>query len=391
MQKCILPFRADLVNASLYVIRFFLDLFRKIAYNVRDCTQASPEVTDINKQRFLAELAQLLTFMYEEDRQDALMVYSGMFDEATDEQALIQSLVSPIRQAVLVARAYNATERKLQTRSQSRAEVGAERDESVAPDYLQAIFAIRAEAMQKQNAVVKAAEEDKNQFSLFDQAAQEQAEAQPVLAPDRAEAPAGAEDGEDAAGDAAPAEEPADEAPDEAPLPDDPEERVDAFMASYDAPVEEPAAEEKKSVEELLSEAEKDPEDRFVEIAVGDGSPAVERTVRKPRVLLLLLYVLLAIPVTLVGIVLLLIPTLLCLGAAAACISVGVLAVSSVFGGFAVLADLLVVLGAALILLALGLLFLWLFIWMVGGAIGGLVRGVCALARKWCYKEVPAI
>ena len=67
------------------------------------------------------------------------------------------------------------------------------------------------------------------------------------------------------------------------------------------------------------------------------------------------------------------------------------MAVSSVFGGFAVLADLLVVLGAALILLALGLLFLWLFIWLIGGGIVGLVRGVCALARKWCYKEVPAI
>ena len=112
---------------------------------------------------------------------------------------------------------------------------------------------------------------------------------------------------------------------------------------------------------------------------------------RKPKVFLLILYILVAVPVGLIGLALLLIPTLLCLGAAAACISVGVLAVSSVFGGFAVLADLLVVLGAALILLALGLLFLWLFIWFIGGAIAGLVRGVCALARKWCYKEVPAI
>ncbi len=43
-----------------------------------------------------------------------------------------------------------------------------------------------------------------------------------------------------------------------------------------------------------------------------------------------------------------------------------------------------------MIFLALGLLLLWLFVWFVGGAIGGLIRGVIALGRKWCYKEVSA-
>ena len=355
-----------------------------------DCTHETPsEVTDINKQRFLAELAQLLTFMYEEDRQDALLVYSGMFDEAEDEQALIQSLVSPIRQAVLVARAYNATERKLQTHSQSRSEAGAPRDDSVAPDFLQAIFAIRAEALQKQSAAAKAAEEDKNQFSLFDLAAQGQAPAAPAEpvgeAPAEETAPAeAAEEAEETS--AAESE----EAP--APLPDDPEERVDAFMADYTPPTDEPAAEAEEAPAAPAAEEESvDEDERFVVVVEGDGKSIVERTVLKPRVPLLILYLLFAIPITLVGIVLLLVPTLLCLGVAGVCISVGVLAVSSVFGGFAVLADLLVVLGAALILLALGLLFLWLFIWFIGGAIAGLVRGVCALARKWCYKEVPAI
>ena len=45
---------------------------------------------------------------------------------------------------------------------------------------------------------------------------------------------------------------------------------------------------------------------------------------------------------------------------------------------------------AALIALALGLVFLWLTFWMVGGVMAGLVRAVCGLARKWCSKEVPA-
>ena len=56
--------------------------------------------------------------------------------------------------------------------------------------------------------------------------------------------------------------------------------------------------------------------------------------------------------------------------------------------GFGVLADILVMIGLAVIILALGLLFLWLFIWFIGGPIVGLVRGVMALGGKWCYKEV---
>ncbi len=333
-------------------------------------------MTDINKQKFLAELAQLLTFMYEEDRQDALLVYSGMFDEAEDEQALLQALVSPIRQAVLVARAYNATERKLSAHSETRGEV---RDDSVPPDFLQAIFEIRAEAMARQAPRAEAQKADENQFSLFDQAAEEHAaaavsavtapgEAHPAEPVEKAEAPAADELVEESA----PAAEPdAEEA-----------EEPDAEEAEEPAPAEE--------AEDEDEDAEDEDEHRFVTVV--DGASSIkERTVRKPRVFLLILYILLAIPVTLVGIVLLLLPTLLSLSAAALLISVGIMAVSSVFGGFAVLADLLVVLGAALILLALGLLFLWLFIWFIGGAIGGLIRGVCALGRKWCYKEVPAV
>ena len=56
------------------------------------------EVTHINKQKFLAELGKLLTFMYDEDRQTALAMYGRMFDNARDEQALIQFLISPTRQ-----------------------------------------------------------------------------------------------------------------------------------------------------------------------------------------------------------------------------------------------------------------------------------------------------
>ena len=51
---------------------------------------------------------------------------------------------------------------------------------------------------------------------------------------------------------------------------------------------------------------------------------------------------------------------------------------------------ILVVLGVALILLALGLFFFWLFVWFIGGAIAGFVNGVIKLGDKFSSREVSA-
>ena len=60
--------------------------------------------------------------MYDEDRQTALTMYERMFDETADEEGLVQLLVSPTRQAVVLARSYDAKERKLQIESRSQDE-----------------------------------------------------------------------------------------------------------------------------------------------------------------------------------------------------------------------------------------------------------------------------
>ena len=77
------------------------------------------EVDIINKQKFLTELGRLLTFMYEDDRQTALSMYGRMFDETADEAGLMDLLVSPTRQAVVLARSYDAKARKLQIENES--------------------------------------------------------------------------------------------------------------------------------------------------------------------------------------------------------------------------------------------------------------------------------
>lgn len=312
------------------------------------------EVSVINKQKFLAELAKLLTFMYDEDRQRALGVYNDMFDEAEDEQALLQVLVSPLRQAVEVARAYNAGKPAMSAGAKP------DEDHDNGSAFLEAIYRIRAEALGGQHKKTVVVDED--QISLFD------ADEEPEEAPASEEAPA-----EDA-GEAGPeeAEEPAGNEAEEP-----------------EAEAEEEAEEDETETEEADEEEAPAPKAPAPKAAAAERLP-VQKTVRKPRVLLMILYILLAIPLTLLGIVILLIPAIASLAAAAACIAVAVLTVTSAFGSFPKIANLLVAVGAALILLALGLVFLMLFIWFLGGAIGGLVQGVIALGGKICYKEVAA-
>ena len=381
------------------------------------------EVNAINKQKFLAELAKLLTFMYEEDRQKALAMYSKMFDDAENEQGLLQTLVSPTRQAVVVARAYDAKDRRLQVTSTSRDESGYAGTSGGTPEYVLAIQKVY-ETYARQNGA-KAARLD-NQFSLF--ADEERSddhlfeetfpEVMEPENPPRHAAPAvpaqavTLEEYEE--------EEPAfepdfpEEAPAEEPAQPLTEEevseaqKVDAFMADF-------SLDDEKAEAEPQPEAETEPEDEVAEAKAPEAAPQPEaprapvipdtpaelsailnkpeeqprNVVRKSRPVLLVLFILLFVPITLACILVLLVPALLCLVTAVGVIAAGAVTLIAAFGsGFGVLADILVVIGLAVIILALGLLFLWLFIWFIGGPIVGLVRGVMALGGKWCYKEV---
>lgn len=349
--------------------------------------------------------------MYEEDRQTALAMYNQLFDEVDDEQGLLQLLVSPTRQAVVIARSYNAKERKLQVHAQSREE-SETADYGTAPEFIGVIEGILEEALSRQ--APKTAEVSADQFSMFEddffapapEAPSAEAEVQP-------EAPA-AEAAVEAPAEASPAEAAeteAEAAEAEAPAPAAPVDEVDAFIADFSIPADQqefaPEAGEQTAPAEAAEPAAEAAE--AAESAEGDSAPIeieeedVEEydddgyydedyePVRKPRVFLLILYILLAVPVGLLGILLLIVPTLLFLVLAGLIIAGGVMAVTSAFGsGIAVFADIMVIIGMAFILLALGLLALWIAVWLVGGAMVGLVRGLIHLGGKWCYKEVEA-
>ena len=363
------------------------------------------EVTDINKQKFLPELGRLLTFMVEEDRQTALAMYSRLFDDAEDEQLLQNLLESPTRQAVVIARAYDAKERKKQLESPTHGEeqtpgfvLAIDRlYQQVAPRHLE--MAEPEEAPAEEPAPVV------NQFSLFEDDAHPiddseyvpfQIEADTVpIAESVEELPVEPElnvPEEEAAEEEEeqPASEPLRE--EEKPLPEEEEPR-DLTGAVFG---EAPAPAQEQSRQEEPAEAPTEPIQEHLPVTEpAPSAPAeldldyIPETKRKAKVFLLILYVLLAVPVTLAGIILLLIPTVLVLAVSLLVIGGGSAVLIAAFSGFPKLADILIVVGTAVIVLALGLLLLWLFVWFIGGAIGGLIRNVIELGRKWCYEEVP--
>lgn len=355
--------------------------------------------------------------MYEEDRQTALAMYNRLFDEVDDEQGLLQLLVSPTRQAVVIARSYNAKERKLQVHAQSREESDTASD-GAAPEFMGVIESIREEALSRQ--APKTAEVSADQFSMFEDdffaptpetpaaPAEAEAEVQPEATAAEAEVEAPAE-----ASPAEAAETEAEGAEAEAPAPAASVDEVDAFIADFSIPADQqefaPDAGEQTAPAEPAEPAQPEEAEAPAESDEDDSAPiAIEEEddeeyddeyyddeeyepVRKPRVFLLILYILLAVPVGLLGILLLIVPTLLFLVLAGLIITGGVMAVTSAFGsGIAVFADIMVIIGMAFILLALGLLALWIAVWLVGGAMVGLVRGLIHLGGKWCYKEVEA-
>lgn len=343
--------------------------------------------------------------MYEEDRQTALAMYNQLFDEVDDEQGLLQLLVSPTRQAVVIARSYNAKERKLQVHAQSREESDTASD-GAAPEFMGVIESIREEALSRQTP--KTAEVSADQFSMFEDDFFAPTPETPA-APAEAEPEAPAEEA------AAPVAEAEAEAPAETaePATDEPVDEVDAFIADFSIPADQqefaPEAGEQTAPAEPAEPAQPEEAEAPAESDEDDSAPVVieeedddeyddeyyddeeYEPVRKPRVFLLILYILLAVPVGLLGILLLIVPTLLFLVLAGLIITGGVMAVTSAFGsGIAVFADIMVIIGMAFILLALGLLALWIAVWLVGGVMVGLVRGLIHLGGKWCYKEVEA-
>lgn len=381
----------------------------------------------MNRQRYMAELSKLLTFMFKEDKEDILAHYNKMLDEAEDEQALLESFGSPTRLAVTISRSYKRTERKLAVEADSKADKPDEGETSVAPEH------IFVKPVKKETAAEKtpaAAAPGLSYADIIEEIRREKAEEEgveytpmffnePETTPEEPEAEEKTEEAEDA-----PTEEseeadieveivetPAEEAEPEESEPEEEspeadgeaeeaaeEEAEETAEDTAEEKAEEPEAEEPQDAEETVKTEDTEESESAQErveldaVTVFDQldkmQPPVETVQYKTNVGLLILYLIFAIPIGLALFFAAVIAALSLLAAGAVLIGLGIKTVGFAFSTFAIFADSILCAGAALVALAVALMLIWLAILILLRGLSGLIAGIKALGVRICVREV---
>lgn len=381
----------------------------------------------MNRQRYMAELSKLLTFMFKEDKEDILAHYNKMLDEAEDEQALLESFGSPTRLAVTISRSYKRTERKLAVEADSKADKPDEGETSVAPEH------IFVKPVKKETAAEKtpaAAAPGLSYADIIEEIRREKAEEEgveytpmffnePEKTPEEPEAEEKTEEAEkvpeelEAGGSEeadieveiveTPAEEsePEEAEPEEeAPEADGEAEEAAAEEAEDTAEekAEEPEAEEPQDAEDTVKTEDTEESESAQERAELDAvtvfdqldkmQPPVETVQYKTNAGLLILYLIFAIPIGLALFFAAVIAALSLLAAGAVLIGLGIKTVGFAFSTFAIFADSILCAGAALVALAVALMLIWLAILILLRGLSGLIAGIKALGVRICVREV---
>lgn len=370
------------------------------------------EVTHTDRQKYMAELGKLLTFMFKEDRAEILAHYNELFDNAEDEEALMREFGSPTKLAVSISRSYDREDRKLTVSADEKGDAQTKPIASPAPqqpvvekpkeksnEEFTGTYAEIVEEFRRQRAIEEGTEYTPIFFDepqAEEPEAVEEAEAAEAAVPEQeaeSEAPT-----EETGNSAEPAEEVPEvaETPEEAPAeaetptaePEPVEEAESEDESSEEVPEESPeegdaAPEEPAETEEAVEEAEaveEEPE------TVEESAPVA---VKKTNIPLLILYVILAVPVGIVGIVLTVIVGAVVIVCAAVAAAVGIKMFTFAFSGvLSLLADIFMAGGFALIAVALAVLLLWLGVWCIAAGVPGIVSGLRSLGRSLCVKEV---
>ena len=384
----------------------------------------------MNRQRYMAELSKLLTFMFKEDKEDILAHYNKMLDEAEDEQALLESFGSPTRLAVTISHSYKRAERKLAVEADSKADKPDEGETSVEPEH------IFVKPVKKETAAEKtpaAPAPGLSYADIIEEIRREKAEEEgveytpmffnePEKAPEELEAEekteeAGkvpeepeAEEAEETDIEVEIVETPAEESEPEETEPEEeaPEADGEAEEAAEDEAeetteekTEEPEAEEPQDAEDTVkTEDTEDAEEsesaqeraELDAVTVFDQldkmQPPVETVQYKTNVGLLILYLIFAIPIGLALFFAAVIVALSLLAAGAVLIGLGIKTVGFAFSTFAIFADSILCAGAALVALAVALMLIWLAILILFRGLGGLIAGIKALGVRICVREV---
>lgn len=377
-------------------------------------------MTHINRQKFLTELSKFLTFLNEEERESVLEKFESIFDRSTNEDELLASMDSPLKLTVEMSRAYtkggleevlgmcddlvsgqwipddlsetireqvfNAIdEQAFSSIDIVTGDPGAPAEENPLED--DGLVAIFEQEMEEEGS--NDGEETSEEYSLESETSAEEPEAEPEE--ETVEEAASKELSEDV-----------EDQPEEVSAEESSEEpSVEPETVSEDVPEEIGEIEEVVEIEESETEAEvhselaeevrKDADiiREELEDLEPEDYPMLEETRYKARWWALIPYAIIAIPLGLIGVVICAAVTLAILAVAAALVAACVLGASMALqNGMDVLADIILVAGAALIAAGLALLVIWLAVWFASNTIGGIVGGLYRLGRKWCYKEV---
>lgn len=384
----------------------------------------------MNRQRYMAELSKLLTFMFKEDKEDILAHYNKMLDEAEDEQALLESFGSPTRLAVTISHSYKRAERKLAVEADSKADKPDEGETSVVPEHI-FVKPVKKETAAEKTPAAPApglsyadiieeirrekAEEEGVEYTPMFFNEPEKAPEEPKAEEKTEEAEKGpeepeAEKSEEADIEVEIVETPAEESePEEAePEEEAPEADGEAEEAAEDdaedtaeEKTEEPEAEEPQDAEDTVKtediedteESESAQERAELDaVTVFDQldkmQPPMETVQYKTNVGLLILYLIFAIPIGLALFFAAVIVALSLLAAGAVLIGLGIKTVGFAFSTFAIFADSILCAGAALVALAVALMLIWLAILILFRGLGGLIAGIKALGVRICVREV---
>lgn len=343
-------------------------------------------MTVIDRQKYVAELGKLLSGMAPQDREAVLRGVNARFDEEGDDAAVIASLGSPTFAAVSVLRGYTPPEEGAsdsvpmpeprRTRPEPKP-VEPEPEEPEAPEEAEPeepeAESAEADEPSPVEPVPEAESTEPAEPAPEPEAPPAEPETEPEPEPEQPEIPAEPAEPE-AAEEPAEAEAPEDasEPAEESEEPDEPEE-PGTEAEGPEGPAESDEADEPE-------EAEENPD-----LPPFWGGPPELPKPPKAKVGLLILYIILGVAVGLPLTVLFACVALGIFGCGGALIAAAALLVSFCFLGMGVVADILLLAGAALVLAALGLLLLFFAVWFFIRCVVGFVNLILRKGREWCY------
>ena len=325
----------------------------------------------------MAEISSLLGLITDDNTRQALIAQmENMFDNAPDEERLIQEIGNPTKVAVALIR--YADSGKI---TPAAAPV-------VAPEQVQPKRAPqpRPRAEQYRPAAAAAAQTPASAMSF--QGIPEEPAAAPVLDGQFSfdEQPEEGYYDEQPADDGYYDEQPADDGYyDEQPANDGYYDEQPADDGYYD---EQPADD---GYYDEQPEGDYDPnyatdgEEGYYDEAYYDDEPAY-----KTNVFLAILYTLGAIVIGVPVLAVLLVLDLAVLAVGAACGAGGVGLIATAFIGLPMVADMLILLGGGAAVIAIALVVIWLAIWLFIRMVIGWVRLLVRLGKRWCRKEIAA-